>query len=109
MALTHDSALEPGAHLLAGFSWEILTWVFKPVLGFCCTGAKDKWLPLSQELGEIFLQFTVVVRSPLTNQEPEHRQMGVLGSSYSGYPFRDGEKHISWICAIPPRMASDVF
>ena len=31
----------------------------------------------------------------LTNQEPEQRQVGALGSSYLGCPFRDGEEHIS--------------
>lgn len=62
--------LESGTHPLATFSdpevsEEILTWMFKIVLGVCCTSAKDKWLPLSQEFGEIILHFTVVVRRPL--------------------------------------------
>lgn len=109
-ALIHEFGLEFGTHLLATFSdpevcEEILTWEFKIVLDFCCANVEDKWLSLSQELGgnnPLGHSCGQKATLDLTNQEPEQRQVGVLGSSYLGYPFRDGEKHVSQIlcCSI---------
>lgn len=45
---------------------EILTWVFKTLLGICCVDARDIHL-LSQELGETILCFPVVIRMSITS------------------------------------------